>query len=368
MFLRTIFILLILTSLGFSQVNSAKKFLNTLNKPESVTEFTVPFHFPPLNQDTTNACWSFATLSFLETEMQRVGLQPVKLSMMYAVYYSFIEKARYYVKTKGTSRFAGGDLFSGVFETIKKYGIVPYEIYQGDVRTCKTFNHTGLEEELTQFMKHVKTLDVWDEQLVLEKVKEILDMHLGTPPKSFSFQGKNYSPKSFAERVVKLPWDEYVIVTSFQYAAFNQFIEMDVPDNWAHRNIYYNVPLDVFYSYLKNAIQSGYSAAFDSDTGEPGRMGSEDAVFVPDFDIPGKYINQDAREMRFENGSTTDDHLMHILAYKNFSGHDWFLVKDSWRTAWMGSAPGYYYFHGDYIRLKALAYMVHKDAIPGLVK
>ena len=97
-------------------------------------------------------------------------------------------------------------------------------------------------------------------------------------------------------------------------------------------------------------------------------MGEEDAVFLPEFDLPGKYINQAAREFRFKNGSTTDDHLMHALAYKKVSGQDWFLVKDSWRTAWLGSAKGYYYFQGDYLKLKMLAFLVHKDALPDIAK
>ncbi len=347
---------------------STVPYLKTLHKPASPDVFKVPFHFPSLNQDTTNACWSFSTLSFLETEMARTGLKPVKLSMMYAVYFSFVEKARRFVQTKGESRFSGGDLFSGVLETIKQYGIVPYDAYSGNARACKTFNHRVLESELGRFIKKIKTLKLWDEELVLAKVKQILDAHLGIPPEQFMYKGKNYTPKSFSQKIVPLPWDDYLMVTSFQYAPFYTFIELKVPDNWAHRMTFFNVPLDMFYKSLKQAVQNGYSAAFDSDTGEPGRIGREDAVFVPEYDIPGKYINQQARELRFKNGSTTDDHLMHILAYKEIKGDDWFLVKDSWRTAWDGDAKGYYYFHGDYIKLKALAYIIHKDAIPEITK
>jgi len=114
---------------------------------------------------------------------------------------------------------------------------------------------------------------------------------------------------------------------------------------------------------LKSAVQNGFSVAFDSDTGEPGRIGSEDVVFVPEFDIPSRFINQEAREFRFKNKSTTDDHLMHIIGHKEIEGNDWFLVKDSWRTAWEGRHKGYYFFHGDYIKLKVLAFLVHKDGI-----
>ena len=346
----------------------ALKYLETLHKPAGVEVFKAPFHFPPLNQDTTNACWSFATNSFLETEMARLGKDPVKLSMMYNVYYAFVEKARYFVKTKGASRFAGGDLFSGVLLTIKKYGTVPYTVYAGTKQVGKTFNHSALESELFDFMAQVKEIQLWDEDLVVQRVREILDRHLGAPPVGFEFEGKRYTPQSFRDQRVDLPWDDYVVVTSFMYAPYNRFIELRVPDNWAHRKDYFNVSLDRFYGLLRSALDHGFTVAFDSDTGEPGRIGKADAVFVPPFDIPSDQINAVAREMRFNSGATTDDHLMHMLAAITIDGQDWFLVKDSWRTAWDGQAAGYYYFHGDYVKLKVLAFMAHKDAFPQLQK
>ncbi len=369
---NSIFLLFWIVSIGFSQVtlliDEALKDLNSLNKPNSIKDFEIPFHFPPHNQDTTNACWSFATTSFLESEMKRLNLEPVKLSMMYAVYFSFIEKARYFIETKGTSRFAGGDLFSGVLETIKQYGMIPHSAYDKDARGLKTFNHILLEKELSGLMQRLKTLELWDEDIAVAKVRQILDRHLGAPPKSFMYAGKKYTPLSFTKKILRLPWDDYIILTSFAYVPFNQFIKLDVPDNWARREIFFNVPLDVFYNSFIQSLQNGYTVAFDSDTGEPGRMGTEDAVFLPKYDLPGKYINQAAREFRFKNGSTTDDHLMHALAYKKVSGQDWFLIKDSWRTAWLGSEKGYYFFHGDYLKLKMLAFLVHKDAVLQIAK
>ncbi|MBD3224043.1 MAG: peptidase C1, partial [Caldithrix sp.] len=100
--------------------------------------------------------------------------------------------------------------------------------------------------------------------------------------------------------------------------------------------------------------------------GEVGRIGDKDVAFVPAFDIPSDDIDQAAREFRFNNGSTTDDHLMHIVGYADSGGEDWFLVKDSWRTAWDGQFSGYYFFHEDYIKLKVLAYMVHRDGVPNI--
>jgi len=370
--LKSILVVFAFLYLAFAQndplVRRAETYLQILHKPQSIEKFNPVFHFPPRNQDTTNACWSFSTLSFLESEMQRNHLKPVKLSMMFPVYFAFVEKARYFVQTKGASRFAGGDLFSGVLEVIKQYGMVPQSVYFGQVGTCQRYTHVGLERELKAYMKKVKVLQQWDEALVLKGVRRILDAHLGAPPQQFVFEGKSYTPQTFRDQVVRLPWKNYVAVTSFLYAPFYQYIELKVPDNWKHRAIFYNLPLKEFYSAIKQALDKGYSVAFDSDTGEPGRMGKEDVAFVPPYDVPAPFINQEAREFRFRNGSTTDDHLMHILAYKNFDGQDWFLVKDSWRTAWDGKAKGYFYFHGDYLRLKMLAFLVDKKAIKSYIK
>ena len=64
---------------------------------------------------------------------------------------------------------------------------------------------------------------------------------------------------------------------------------------------------------------------------------------------------------------TTHDHLMHIVGFSQFNGEEWFLVKDSWRDAWEGQFKGYFFYHSDYAKLKILAFMVHKDGIPGIV-
>ncbi len=338
--------------------------LSNLYKPSGLDFFERPNHLPPLNQDTTNACWSFATTSFLESEMARLGRQPVKLSVMFPVYYAFVEKARHFVQTKGASRFAAGDLFTGVTEIVKKYGMVPQSVYRGQIHERKTYNHRTLEAALYEFMDKIKTVKLWNEDAVIAGVKHILNRHLGPPPQKFQFKGQTYTPYTFRDEVMNLPWNEYLMVTSFQYDDYYTFTEFKVPDNWADRTDYFNLPLDVFYKSLKRALGEGYTAAFDADIGEPGHYDKADAAFIPSFDIPAHRIDAAAREFRYENGSTTDDHLMHMLAYRENNGEDWFLVKDSWRSAWEGKHPGFYFFHGSYVKLKVLAYLVHRDAVP----
>lgn len=343
------------------------KFKN-ISRPANINSFGPVFHFAPVNQDTTLVCWSFATLSFLETEAERLGYKPVKLAMMYPPYYAFIEKAKYYVQTKGTSRFVPGDLFNTVIDVIRKYGIVPLEVYRGQTDKAVKYNQNELYAQLKAYMNNIKEKELWDETAVVAGVTEILDTYLGKPPIEFSFQGKMYTPISFAAEYLPLPWDDYLLVTSFMYAPYDEFIALNVPDNWRNYDRYLNVGLEEFYKGISSALAGGFSVAIDGDINEPGRYGPLDIDVIPEFDIPSNAINNEAREYRFQKGITEDDHLMHIVGYQNLDGQGWFLVKDSWRDAWQGQLAGYFLYREDYVKLKVLAYLVHKDALPGLVK
>jgi len=336
--------------------------------PQEVEELRPRFHFAPVNQDTTNACWSFSTLSFIESELQRINGQSIKLAEMYPVYYGFIEKAKRFVETRGESRFKPGDLFTTVVEVIQTYGILPEEVYRGQVVERPTRNHGRMEEEIEELKKRIVNEGLWNESTVVEEVKRILNKYLGEPPSSFSFRGETFTPQTFAEKYVNLPWDEYLFITSFGYASFNSFIVLNVPDNWKQIDRYFNVQLNDFYSSMKTALSNGYTLAIDGDNSEPGRIGRLDVCYIPDYDIPSAYINQAARDYRFDQGATEDDHLMHIVGYSEVNGEDWFLVKDSWRDAWEGTHKGYFFNHGDFLKLKILAYMVHKDGVPGITE
>jgi len=368
--LTCLLLLIIFTSTSFAQ--ESKKIiaqqLQNYSLPHNPEQFTPLFHLPPVNQGATNICWSFATLSFVESELYRMGYKPIQLSVTFPAYYAFVEKARYFVQCKGASRFKAGDLFPTVLEIIQKYGIVPDSVYTGLKNNDTGYNHKNMEAELEEYIKEVKANALWDENVVVNEVEMIMQKHIGSPVQNFNYKGIYYTPKSFAERHVKLNWNEYILITSFNYAPFYSYCTLDVPDNWQHIDRYFNVPLDLFYHSMRSALQNGFTVAIDGDFSEPGRYGPKDVALIPNFDIPSDHITQEAREYRFEYGITSDDHLMHLVGYKEINGEDWFLVKDSWNDAYEGANKGYFFYRHDYAKLKILAYLVHRDAVPEIVQ
>ena len=157
--------------------------------------------------------------------------------------------------------------------------------------------------------------------------------------------------------------DDYVATMSTLYFPFYTRAEFRVPDNWWESEDYYNLPLDVYYDLIKKAVTGGYTVAIGGDVSEPGYQGFEDAAMVPAFDIPQSHINQESREFRFYNRTTEDDHGVHIVGYAKVGGRDWYLIKDSARSSRWGKYKGRYFYRDDYIRLKMLTAMFHKDII-----
>jgi len=331
--------------------------------PKSAAELQAASSLKCLNQGNTQICWSFATCSFLESEMTRLKLPSARLSVMYPAYCQYVEKAREFVRTRGKSRFAPGDLFSGVFEVCRQYGAMPASVYE-ELPGSKAFDHSRLYAELGDYMQEVRLRSRWDERRVLAHVKAILNRHLGKPPGSFRFNGKEYTPKSFLAEVVRLPWSEYLMVTSFESAPFNTFTELEVPDNWRHNANFFNVPLPVFYEAFKGALRSGFTVAVSMDNTEPSYRTTARYGVIPEFDLPAGDVTQAARELRFRDGGTDDDHAIHIIGWGSVGGGDWFLAKDSGKGAWRLGNQGEVFLHGDYVKLKVLAFIVHRDGVP----
>jgi bleomycin hydrolase len=337
--------------------------LKSTPHPATASDFSPAPHLPCLNQGQTLVCWSYATSSFAESEMARLNLDPVRLSVMFTVYCQYLEKARQFVRTKGASRFSPGDLFTGWMDVSQQYGTLPATAYdrQSDGHTL---DQHPMYSELEDCVQALRREANWNEARALSRVRKILNRHLGEPPRRFVFNGKSCTPTSFLADAVKLPWNDYIMITSFESAPFNTFTEFKVPDNWRHNTNYFNVPLPLFYESLKHAVRNGFSVAVSVDNTEPSYKSTGRYCLIPDFDIPAGGITQEARELRFQDGGTSDDHAIHIIGYKNFDGEDWFVAKDSWKTAWRDGNQGCLFLHSSYVKLKVLAFIVHRDGVP----
>lgn len=338
-----------------------------IDKPSDPEDFASAFHFPPRPQHATGTCWAFGSTSFFESEVQRRTGQEIRLSEMWTVYWEWVEKARRYVREYGHSNLGPGSQFHATREIYRQYGAVPLTVYPGILSADNRHDHSPMTKEIHSYLRWVKQNDFWDEQKVIDYIRTILDRHMGIPPRLFDFNDRTYTPRVFLNSILKLDMDDYIEITSTLREPFGEWMFLDVHDNWRRREDYLNLPLDDFYGVIKSALQDGYTVAVGGDTSEPGVDGVQDTAVVPRFDIPADFIDQASRELRIYNRTTTDDHGFHLVGHLQHNGRDWFLDKDSNRTSRLGQHKGYFFFEGDYIRLKMLGAMVHRDRLIGLL-
>ncbi len=340
----------------------------TVQAPLKVTDFTQYWHNKPVSQAISGMCWCFSATSYFESEIYRQTQREIKLSELYTVYWEYVEKATRYLNERGNSAFGEGSEANAVPRIWKKYGIVPADAYSGRLPGQVFHNHQALFHEMESFLSSVKSNNAWNVEGDVETIKSILNHYLGEPPSSVTVHGRQMTPKEYCEKIVKLNLDDYVDVMSLMEKPYFQMVEYEVPDNWWHSREYWNVPLDEFVACVKTAVRNGFTICIGGDVSEPGYEGHAGIAVVPTFDIPAGYIDEYARQMRFSNGTTGDDHGIHIVGYTQKDGQDWYLVKDSGAGSRNNSHPGYYFYREDYVELKMLSLMVHKDAVRSLLK
>jgi len=332
---------------------------------------------PVEDQQATGTCWSFATTSFIEAELIRMGKEPLDLSEMYFVRYAYLDKADNYIRLHGSANFGQGGQAHDVMNTVKKYGFVPEDIYKGLNYGSDIHDHSELVSVLKGFLdgliKIRKPSQVWDEAYT-----SILDTYLGAEVKSFNYKGKSYTSSEFARNLSFDP-ENYVELTSYSHAPFYSEFVLEVPDNWSFDS-YYNIPIDDLVKIMDNALDKDYTVCWDGDVSEKGFSHTNGVAVVPEEVKPGdtetislapikeRIITQELRQECFNNFSTTDDHLMHLTGTaEDQDGKRFYLTKNSWGEK-SNTLGGKLYMSVPYIRLHTIAIMVNKDAIPGDIK
>ncbi len=335
-----------------------------VKKPSSPDAFAArAWHFPPTPQYRTGTCWSFSATSFIESEIRRLHGEEIKLSEMWTAYWEFVNKAEGFIDSRGESLVSHGSQAAALLRVLKERGAVSRTAYEGVVAEDGLFDHQLMVDQVKSLLAWCEDANFWDREIVIAMVRRILDQTMGAPPEAVEWEGRSVSPKAFLADICKIEPNDYVSLISTLTDPFYTEAEYDVPDNWWHDTSYVNVPLETWYGTIKSLAKSGRSVAIGGDVSEPGMNGPQDVALIPAFDIPAELIDQSAREFRFSNETSTDDHLVHVVGHMDIDGTDWFLIKDSNRSSRQGRHKGYFFYRGDYVKLKMLMFTVHRDLV-----
>jgi aminopeptidase C len=355
-------------------------------------------HTPVKNQSRSGTCWSFSGIGFLECELIRKGKGEIDLSDMWIVKHAYQDKADKYVRMQGNWSFAGGGAFFDVFAMIDKYGAVPTSAFSGLEYGEDIHVHGEIDALLKAYVDVViknpnrKLSTAWK-----RGYDAIIEAYLGKDPEKFTYNGKEYTPKSFAA-FLGLNMSDYISITSFTHHPFYTKFALEIPDNWL-MEASYNVPLDEMMKVINTAMDNGYSVAWGADVSEKGFNWRKGIAIMPEkdvanmdgsdrarwenlsqgekdeelykFDKPGKekQITQEIRQKAFDNYTTTDDHGM-VLTGKatDQNGTPYFIVKNSWGTDSRNPYHGFLYASEPFVAMQTINIVVHKDAIPADIK
>jgi aminopeptidase C len=351
---------------------------------------------PVKNQASTGTCWCFATTSFIESELIRMGRGEYDLSEMYIVRNNLFDRMKDDYSYIAKEPLEGGGQGHDWMIEYAQNGIVPDEDYTGLNYGSESHNHN----ELNAFLQALSTVPARrgrESDQYFSIVNSVLDIYLGKYPGTFTYKGVGYTPKSFAASLRINPSD-YVEITSFSFFPFYTQGVVPFPDNWRNYKDY-NVPLDDFIAIMDYSLNNGYTVDWDGDTSERGFSHAKGVAIVPELEKTDQYsaadkarygkltpeeltaeaykfsrpfpevkVSQESREAGYDNKKTTDDHGMHITGIaKDQNGTKYYITKNSWGTE-RNQFGGYLNMSEQYVRAKTVFILVNKNGIPAEIK
>ena len=386
--LRLLLVGALLSSQAFAQVDLINKVKdNGADAPlgyewETIVDIEAT---PVKNQGASGTCWSYATTSFVESEMMRLGKVPIDLSEMYTVRKVYQDKGEKYIRLHGYLNFAQGGALPDVLYVIKKYGAVPQEVYNGLNYGTEINRHGEMEGALKGILDAVKANKNGKLSTSWRNAFDTtLDAYLGEEPAQFGYTGKTYTPRSFADEVIGIDPDEYVQLTSWTHHPFYEACQIQVPDNWTWGTSF-NLPIDEMMEALNASLEAGYPVAWACDVSDKGfsikngiavmpnqswsDMSTEEAQAIYAGPHEEAIIDQEARQEQYDNYLTQDDHGMVIQGMvKDQEGNIFYIVKNSWGDIPNDFRPGYLYASESYVRLKTISIMMHGDSLEKSMK
>lgn len=331
------------------------------------------------NQGSAGTCWSYSGNSFLESEMIRMGKQPVDLAEIYTARFVYLEKARNYILFNGNMGLGDGGETHDVLNMFRKYGAMPQEAY-----TLEDYGKGSVKSD--DFQKRFK--EILDDYLKdenpkkgaswVQNINKYIDENFGKLPETFTYKGKKYTPQTFSKEIVGINPDDYVEFSSYKDNPYYQKMVLPVPDNWSY-DMVYNVPMTELTDIIDHALAKGYTVAWSTDVSEPYFSWKNGVAHVPDVDLYSisdeqkkqiftgpleeKKIDEDIRLDGLYTLTTTDDHAMQIVGLaKDQNGKEYYKVKNSWGDK--NDYKGYLYVTKTFVQLKSTGILLHKDGLP----
>lgn len=350
------------------------------------------------DQNRSGTCWAYSTLSYFESEILKSTGKTYDLCESFVANKDYMDRAIQVVRYHGDMQFAQGGSAYDVYYVLKNYGICPED--------AMPFPGSLYGDSLNNFNEFFSLLEPYVEGIATNKASKIsnqwkvgfqgiLDAYLGKCPENFTYEGKNYTPKSFASSL-GLNMDDYVTITSYTHHPFYSQFVVEVQDNWRNPASY-NLPMDEMMQIIDNAVMNGYTVAWGGDVSEPGftrdglaymidakkmqsLQGSDMARWLGlsaakrrniidslGCNVPEVQPTQEMRQERFDNWELTDDHGMLIYGIaKDQNGKEYYMVKNSWGEA--GKYKGTWYMTKTFIAANTMDYMVNKNAIPANIR
>ncbi|MEP6682718.1 MAG: C1 family peptidase [Parafilimonas sp.] len=322
------------------------------------------------NQGRSGTCWCYSSTAMTESEMLSLDKNLLDLSETFTVYNLYIDKGIKYIRRRGSTRFSEGGLGQDMLNAVANYGAMPQEIYPGIGKDTIMNHDYKLQEVLKSYLDNVLAVNPdtipanWEDGYL-----QILKSYLGEPPPEFDYNGKHYTPQSFAAAYVTEKPSDFIGLTSFTHHPFYTSFVMEVPDNY-NSNAYYNLPLDELINTAKQCIEKGYTLTWDADVSNIGfrqmkgvamwTMNANDSTAFPNFTEPE--FTQSIRQNLFDKQVTQDDHLMQITGIaKDENGKEYFIVKNSWGE--VGPYKGYIYVSMPYFAINTISVIVNKKAV-----
>ncbi len=391
--MKKILVLAVLAVLAISANAEEKKDSVNPNKPV----FTVIKENPITSvkdQNRSGTCWDYSTLSFFEAEILKKSGKTYDLSEAYVANRTYMDRAIQVVRLHGDCQFSeGGSAYDPLY-CLEHYGIVPQsaEDYPSTNPDDSLFNFNEFFSVMTPYVEAIaKSKESRISQNWKQGLQGILDSYLGKAPEHFTYEGKTYTPKSFAQSL-GLDWSDYVSITSYTHHPFWKSFAVEVQDNWRNP-LSYNVPMDDMMRIIDNAVANGYTVAWGGDVSEPGftRTGLAymvDAKKIEDnkgsdmahwlglstkekrnlidslgVNVPEVVPTQKQRQERFDDWELTDDHGMLIYGVaKDQKGKEYYMVKNSWGDT--GDYHGIWYMTKNFIAANTMDFLINKNAIP----